>query len=241
VPPAEHERYRQREAASLAMVAWLDAEIGWLLEELHRRRLDGDTLVVFLIDNGWAIGLPSKGSAFEKGLRTPLLFRWPGHIPRGRVLGALGSTLDVMPTILDYAGVPIPPGCAGRSLRPLLEGLPADTRDALFGALYPRVATGTASQDVYALYARTKRWKYVLYLREPRPDAHFGIHHVLAPFPARAAGDEDLFDLRRDPYELHDLADDAAQAERLAVLRRRVLAWWRETGGGTLPLPDPPQ
>jgi hypothetical protein len=130
----------------------------------------------------------------------------------------------------------------GASLRPWIEERPFEPRDALFGALYTQTPAETearAERDAWALWARTERWKYVLYLRDVRrsDDRLLRIQAELCPYPERSCGDEDLFDLEADPYELADLSDHAEHRALMGELRARILAWWQETGGKELELP----
>jgi arylsulfatase A-like enzyme len=242
-------RFREREQKSLAMVAWLDEGIAALEEKLRAAGELEDTLFVFWIDNGWANGLVSKGSAFDKGLRTPFILRWERGIPGGQRFPALVSPVDLHATLLDYAGLAPRADCQGRSLRPCIEGKPWEPRPALYGALYPYTpgqADSSAERDAYALWARTEHWKYVLTLRdirkEPRlesgeDDERDDIKAILVPYPERARGDEELYDLERDPYELENLAAAPEQAQLCARFRGEILAWWKATGGGPLDVP----
>jgi uncharacterized sulfatase len=101
--PPEEERY-------LANVSWLDAVIGAVVATLERRGLRDDTLIVYLSDNGKEAAVPGagsgrgKGTLHELGFRTPLVLSWPERIPAGVVRDDLVSTLDVAPTLLDFAG-----------------------------------------------------------------------------------------------------------------------------------------
>ncbi len=232
--------FRRREFKSLAMEAWLDDGIAQLVGKLKGSGLHENTMYVFLIDNGWCNGLVSKGSPFEKGVRTPIFFSLPGTVPSGRRFDQLVSTLDVYPTILDFAGVAIPEAAAGRSLRPVVEGRPSEAREVLYGAIYPAFATeGDArpERDVYALYARTKKWKYILFVQDvvqERNGDYFRIQSLLTDFPRRASGDEDLYDLEADPHELNNLTSLPEHGGRMDAFKRDVLEWWESTGGKPL-------
>ena len=205
------------------------------LARLRRAGILANTLFVFLIDNGWSNGLISKGSPYEKGVRTPIVFTWPGHIRPGRV-GQLVSSIDVYPTVLDYAGVPIPAQAAGRSLRPLLEGGEWEPREVLCGAVYDRAASDGArpERDVFALYSRLEGWKYVLYVRDV-PESMWLITEA-KPLGrlGRREGEEELFDLEADPYELENLATDPEHGTLLKWMRNEALRWWKRTGGNDL-------
>ncbi len=140
-------------------------------------------------------------------------------------------------TILDYAGLPAPESASGRSLRPRIEGRKCERRQALFGAIYPAFATKDdqrPERDVYALYARTEKWKYIYFTQDvvaARNGDYFRIQSIETDYPTRKAGDCDLYDLEQDPHEQHNLSGDPAQQQRLAEFRTRVMQWWRETDG----------
>jgi uncharacterized sulfatase len=197
-------------------------------------------LIVYLIDNGLANGCVSKGSPYEKGVRTPVVINWPGAIERGRRVEHLVSYLDIMPTILDYAGVAIPADLDGSSLRPILDGETETWRDALSGVVYPSFATpgnDVPERDAMALYTRTHRWKYIVYLQDIREEKNrnrFLIAHRNVPYPERDRGDEELYDLANDPDERVNLAGNIEHAETLSRLRASAWAWWRDQGGGPI-------
>jgi uncharacterized sulfatase len=240
----DQDAYREKEHPLLAMNSWLDDGLTQLIAQLEARKQLDNTLFVFVIDNGWSNGLVSKGSPFEKGLRTPVFLTWPGKIKAQQRFDDLISTFDLYPTILDYAGIPSPDHAVGRTLRPIIEGRNSgdldQTREVIYGAIYPAFATRgdeRPERDVYALYARTKKWKYIYYLqdvRQSRNQDYFRIQSILTDFPTRDAGDEDLYDLDADPHELDDLADEPGHRARLAEFKRQVFAWWQETGGEPL-------
>lgn len=232
--------FLKKEHLSLAMEAWLDDGVGQLEKKLRDGGLLDDTLFAFVIDNGWCNGSVSKGSPFEKGLRTPLFFSWPGQIPAGQRFSCLTSTLDIFPTLLSYARATIPETAAGHSLRRIIEGVRSENRQQLFGAIYPAFATPSdqrAERDIYALYMRDERWKYVLYLQDvvqSRNRDYFRIQYIETDFPTRGSGDEDLYDLQADPDEKTNLAGGVEHTARMAQMRAAVLTWWERTGGKPL-------
>ncbi len=245
----DKEAFRKKEHLSFAMEAWLDDGVSQLMAKLREMKLDGDTMVVFVIDNGWCNGLVSKGSPFEKGVRTPVFFAWPGKIEANQRFDVPISTLDLYPTILDYAGVKAPASAVGSSLRSVIEGKAIEghtykPRDTLYGAIYPAFATKSdqrPERDIYALYARTNKWKYIYYLqdvRKKRNGDYFRIQSILTDYPTRDAGDEDLYDLENDPHELNDLAGKTEHASRLADFKRQALDWWKSTGGRPFDVPE---
>lgn len=146
--------------------------------------------IVFTSDNGFFLGehgLSGKWLMHEESIRVPLIIRYP-KLParmKGRRLGQMALNIDLSPTLLELAGLAIPPGTDGRSLKPLLTGERLDWRQDFFyehhfdyGGRIPRTEG-----------LRTVDWKYITYF------------DVEPPF-------EELYDLRRDPLEESNLATD---------------------------------
>ena len=221
------------------MVALVDWAVGEIRAQLEEQGLMDDTLFVFLSDNGWSIGRPSKLTPYEKGRRTHMVFSFPGRIAEGRRIDELVSTMDLYPTLLDYAGAPIPERTVGKSLRPVLEGQAPPTTITTMGAVYRNVASNDGknpSDDLVALYLRDEKFKFVYYVRELRPPRDTWIH--IRDVPSVPSGTIQLFNLDHDPREMFNLAGFKRHKERLDRYRAQVLAWWKETGGGPLPVID---
>lgn len=242
ITEGERAAFQEAERTAYAMGAWFDEGLASLRAKLAAVGELEDTLFVFLIDNGYANGFASKGTVFEKGLRTPVVVSWPKAISGGKTRAELVCSVDLYRTLLDYAGVPAPEGAAGMSLRPALEGRALEARAAIHGAVYDyreRSGPQTPADSVYALYARTPRWKAVHYVRDVSPEGTL-LYHEFAPFPSARRGQRALYDLAADPYERNDLSADPAQAGLLEELLQGAYAWWRETGGGELDLASDP-
>jgi arylsulfatase A-like enzyme len=109
--------------------------VGRLLKRLDDLDLLANTLVIFTSDHGDHFGKRPGGSkkraAYDDCARIPFILRYPGLFEGGSVRDDLVSNVDLMPTILDVAGVIIPEGLHGRSLKSLVTGTGADWRDAL--------------------------------------------------------------------------------------------------------------
>lgn len=192
-------------ARYLGFMTFIDAQIGRLLERLRALGLEDTTIVVHTSDHGDMTG--SHGGQFNKGpLMYDELYRVPLIIRDGRPAGRRGtasslvSTLDLGPTILDLAGVPVPGGLHGRSLVPILAD-PDRTdpgRDAVFGE-YHGEEWGLYSQRM----VRTKSAKYV-----------YSPH-----------GLDELYDLEQDPHERENRIEDEAFRPLAEALRRRLADW----------------
>ncbi len=204
----------------LALALGIDDAVGRLLETLEQLGQLENTVVLFTSDNGYLWGehgLYRKRASFEPSIRVPLIVRWPAEIAADSRRSELALNVDLAPTLLDLAGVPVPADAQGRSLRPLWrdEARRDEAGDwrTEFAVLdsYDDPARGPAE-----LALRTERWKYVRF-RSPRVE-------------------ELLYDLASDPDETTDLAADPDQAERLAELRAALRAelaridappdWW---------------
>lgn len=209
--------------AYYANISWFDATLGELIDYLDRKELRSRTLIVYLSDNGFRQGPKDtfaprqfdhgKDSMGEIGFRTPLIFNWPGHVPAGVVRDDLVSSLDLFPTLLDYAGAPLPPGRAGIDLRSAIEEGREVPRTELIGAVgrVRPIPIGRAPRPVSKLgyFVRTPRWHYV-------------------QFPLEKL--EQLFDVVADPGEEHDMV--GSHPEVAAELRQRLEAWKKEQPGG---------
>jgi arylsulfatase A-like enzyme len=183
---------------------WL---IGRILDAARQAARDENTLVLFTSDHGeqmGAHGLYGKGVFYEEAARVPFTVSWKGAIKPGQMnRDALVSGIDVLPTLCDYAGIRIPAGVTGRSLRPLIQDRNAPWRESLVTELF----------DGRMLRTRTHK-----YIQSKRAELH-----------------EFLFDLRNDPGETRDLAQDAGSRSVLDR-HREVLANWMKETGGTLEL-----
>jgi arylsulfatase len=153
------------------------------------------------------------------GFRTPILFSWPGTIPRGRVLNELVSTVDVFATLVDFAGLEPPADRSGRSLRPLVTGEGGFGRTRVIGSatrLRPPPglqASGGAgvTRPERAYFLRSDAWRYLWYRDSDE-------------YPDRNA--EELYRIDADPMETRDVA--AEHPERTARFREEILAWIEE-------------
>ncbi len=193
----------------LRLVAALDESVGRLLDYLDESGLSENTMVVYTSDNGFfngEHGFFNKMWMYEPSLRPPLLIRYPGVVRPGSVNGELVSMLDMASTFLEVAGAAPPGDMQGASLCPLLHGEHAAWRDAVYYHYYEQY-------DVPENYGvRTKT-------------------HKLVHYPALAAGPQwELFDLREDPHELHNLAAHPDYAGTLEEMKSLLAGKRREVG-----------
>lgn len=188
----------------LRHIAGVDDNIGRMLDALNKLGLEDDTVIVYTSDNGYYLGEHCSGdkrSLYEESLRVPMLVRYPRLFGKGRVVDQMVLNIDLAPTFLDLAGVPIPKEMQGASWKEIAAGRPpANWRTSFFAEYYKELG------DVPTLYAvRTTT-------------------HKLVKYPGRPEWTE-VFDLAKDPYEIKNLASDNALTEKLdAELTRLIKA-----------------
>jgi arylsulfatase A-like enzyme len=224
--PFEERGYSDSVVSYYANILRFDASVKELLDHLDRRGLRERTLIVLLADNGWdrrigvrtgpIVGLAGdrgKKSMFDLGFRTPIVLNWPGQIDAGVTRDELVSTVDLFPTVLDYAGAPPMQDRMGRSLRPLLEGRGEWKRSNVVGsmvhvrenALRPSgLGPAIVAKPEFSFFLREDRW-------------HFIWHQDWNV--------EELYDLDADPFEVENLA--SRHPRRIQRFKKQVRAWQR--------------
>ena len=138
--------------AYYASVTFMDEQVGRVLAALEYLGLEDDTIVVLTSDHGYHLGehtMWQKLSLHEESARVPLIIAGPGIGPG--TTGGLAELIDLYPTLVDLADLPMPPTCQGESLRPLLEGTAPSVREAAL--------TIVSDGDLL----RTEEWAYMRY------------------------------------------------------------------------------
>ncbi|MCU0796304.1 MAG: sulfatase-like hydrolase/transferase [Akkermansiaceae bacterium] len=182
-----------------AMVEWFDETCGELDAHLAQRGLTDETIVLYLADNGWDGARGYKGkraklTPYETGIRTPIFIRWPGKVDAQRDDRTLASIIDIVPTILKHAGIPVPADMPGIDL----ADLPAmRKREAVFVESYTHdIADLTAPEKSLLAHVVIRGSHKLLLPGDAMPDR---------PFSTKPSGPE-LFDLQADPGETRNLA-----------------------------------
>lgn len=241
-------------ARHLAEIEHLDGDVQSVLDVLNARGLAGDTLVVFMGDNGMAFP-HGKGALHDRGIHVPLLVRWPGVVKPGESSGALISGEDFAPTMLAAAGLEPPKSMSGKSFLPLLRSQAFDARRYVFAERGPHVADGAMTPQISAATfdlarcVRSDRYKLIYNCtphqpvgpidsqRDPGWQGMVAAHKAgeLAPQFVRAYFTAprptfELYDLRADPGELDNLAGraevaDVEQELKAALAEKMILDW----------------
>ncbi len=211
--PEEYSRPYQEHGGHVAnflgMVANIDANVGRLRRYLEAGGLDENTIFIFTTDNGTSSGSRiynhgmrgTKGSEYDGGHRVPFFIHWPrGGLSGGRDVDRLAAHVDVLPTLLELCGIPMPPSIAfdGTSLKPLLAGPPPEE--------WPDRILVTDSQRL----RHPVKWRKSSVMTQQY----------------RMINGKELYDIGEDPGQQHDIA--GAHPEVMERLRSFYEAWWEE-------------
>lgn len=190
--------WRRAIASYFAHSTMIDVQIARLLDELASLGIEENTVIAYCSDHGNYSG--ARGGLFDKGVamfediyHIPMFFSWPG-VTSARTQDQLVSHIDIMPTFLEIAGATLPKNLHGQSLVPILQDPGSAGRDAFIA-------------ENHGTY----------YLHDQRMVVSGGYKYVFTPYDR-----DELYDLKGDPYELHNLIDDAGLRETRARLRRRL-------------------
>jgi arylsulfatase A-like enzyme len=218
------ERYAARDLAWYdGSIRALDVEVQRIVERLEELGRGGDTLIVFASDHGEEFldhGKTFHGqSVYGELLRVPMLFHWPAGVPAGRITEPV-QLLDLMPTVLDLVGLPLPSEAQGHSTVPLIAGVegwrprPAvSEKPAAEGPMVP------PPREVESFAFQWEGYKLIHNTQRPSGMPEF-----------------ELYDARTDPLDQHDVAAEHPQVvERLAGM---LADWKRAAEASRLPTDD---
>jgi arylsulfatase A-like enzyme len=189
------------------LLAGVDIAVGRIMQAVRDLGVDDNTIVMYSSDHGSFYGEHNFGGKWlmnEESIRSPLIVRDPrlGAELRGITREEMVLNVDRCPTLLDLAGIPVPPGIQGRSLLPLIQGnRRSPWRTEWFYEHHYAPMLIAPSEGI-----RTDRWKYVRYTDAEPPY-------------------EQLFDLGADPREQNNLATDPEHLATLQALRQRWQVW----------------
>ncbi len=192
-------------------LAAVDESVGRVLATLEEIKALDNTVVIFAGDNGYFHGehggMWDKRAAYEPSIRIPLIMRYPRLVKPNATCEEMVLNIDLAPTILDMAGVPIPVTMQGRSWLGVLKGQPG--RESFLYEYFREADRKFNRPTIVAI--RTKHWKYVTY-------------------PHNESLTSELYDLKADPEELNNLIADPKYADTLQQMRNELEKLKRETG-----------
>ncbi len=194
----------------LATVQSVDESVGRVLSYLDSTGLGRNTMVIYTSDQGFFLGdhgMYDKRFMYEESIRMPFLVRWPAAIRAGTRSDAMGLNVDFAPTFLAAAGMRVPAEMQGRSLLPVLRGrAPTDWRTAM----YYRYYHDPGDHNTRAHYGiRTRTHKLIYFWKKDQWE---------------------LYDLVKDPYEIHNLYGERGVASLTRELRQHLARLKREVG-----------
>lgn len=187
---------RQKKAVGgyYASVAFMDAQVGKVLDALKRNGLEDNTIVIFTSDHGYHLGehdFWAKVSLHEESSKVPLIISVPGKKPA--VCDSLVELLDLYPTLSSLCGLEVPSRLQGKDLSPVFDDPSHEVREAAFSV--------SPMQDAFML--RTSSWAYIQYGED-------------------AGKGSELFDMEKDPKQFNNLAADPAHQETVAEFRSKM-------------------
>lgn len=201
--PRGEDEVKRHIADYYGMISHMDYDIGRILDTLDARGLRENTIVVYTSDHGLGVGqhgLMGKQNLYDHSMRIPLIMRGPG-VPVGLSCGALLYLLDLYPTLLELAGVPVPDSSAGHSLTDLLREATYMHRKQIFSA-YQGVF-GHPAGAPYQRSIKDERRKLIQTVVDKRQTWQ-------------------LFDLETDPDETNDLIEEPALASLVERLKESL-------------------
>ena len=204
-------KYQQYMRDYCSVIKGVDENVGRMLNYLDSIGELDNTIIVYTSDQGFFLGEHGwfdKRFMYEECQRTPMMIRYPKAIPAGSVSQALAMNIDLAPTFIDMAGLPVPEDIQGRSLKPVFDN----------GGKVPE----GWREGVYYHYYEYPSWHSV--------KRHYGIRtadYKLIHF-YNDVDEWELYDMRRDPREMRNVYNDPAYAEVRADMHRRLEELQRE-------------
>ena len=220
--------WRMLRAHYMANITLVDRMVGKITSALERAGVADNTVVVFTSEHGDMMGdhgMLEKRSFFEEASRVPLLIRAPWISKEGTLVEGSVGHADLVPTLLDLIGEDVPDTLQGKSLQPVMKG------DA-----------DLSENDVFVQWNGTSEEIVDRFLGSAEINRMLALPWRSVITPDRwklnlCAGDQcELYDLNNDPYEMNNLFNDPAQADRIRDMAARIRIWQGETGD-TVPLP----
>ncbi len=210
------EQYYKRYCETLCSV---DDSVGAVMQKLKDLGVHDSTLVIYMGDNGFMFGehgLIDKRVAYETSIRVPMLMQCPELFRGGTVVEEVVANIDIAPTIMEAMGLQKPPHMDGRSFLALAQGKKIPWRE-YFLYVYYWEKNFPQSPTVFAL--RGDRYKYITY---------YGLWDA-----------DELYDLKNDPHEQHNLLYDPQYAKIARQMETRLYAMMEQLGGMQIPLNAP--
>ena len=250
LPPyyPDHPVARKDWATYLDSIQVMDKYVGEILKRLDGEGLTNNTIVIFIGDHG-RCHVRGKQWLYDGGIHIPLIVRWAGKLRAGQVCQDLVSGIDISATVLKIAGIEPPRHMEGEVF---LEPETRDIWNPVKNHEYIIAARDRCDETIDRIRCvRTKRYKYIRNFMPERPytqtnaykersypmlnlmkelHAQGKLTDVQALFMASRKPDEELYDIRNDPYEINNLAASPKQQQTLEKMRTILDKWIKDTG-----------
>ncbi|TFG41835.1 MAG: twin-arginine translocation signal domain-containing protein, partial [Syntrophobacterales bacterium] len=194
------------------LIHGVDYAVGMIREELERQGVAENTVILFLTDNGYSCGAHGMGGKvlpYEEPSRSPMIIYDPRHpvSGKGARIKSVTANIDMAPTVLDFAGLPIPGNMDGKSLRPLLDNPNGRVHDSIL------LINAWGNAPTHSLAVVTDEYKYISW-----------------PYANGMESVEELYHLTVDRYEMKNIVANPEKEEDLGTMRKRydeLLASWQ--------------
>lgn len=204
------------EAKYMAMVEWFDITVGQLTDFLEQQNLAENTIVIYVSDNGW-ITNPGKGgppfaprskqSPYERGIRTPVILKWPGKIMPRMDTSVFVSSTDILPTLLSALRIEVPSSLPGSDL---LDEDVLKARNVIFSEDF--------THDMFDPYNPSKGLEHLVVLKKP--------WKLIIPYNVTVEEESlELYNVMEDPYEMINLV--AENPDIVDNLRNELETFWQ--------------
>ena len=246
LPPnfVDTEVTRREYCKYLAEITYFDSQVGQALSLLDKHKLDDNTLVIVLSEQGSILPF-AKWTCYDSGLQSAFIARWPGQIKAGSTSKALIEFNDILPTFIDAAGGKAITPIDGKSLLPILRGTETEHKKYVFGEM-TTVGINNGSKHYGIRSIRSKQYKYIYNFT---PEVKFqnvamtkDFYHswqkkaqtdktaknVLNRFELRPG--EELYNVIKDPFEMNNLAGRNELQAVQQNLRTELLMWMNNCG-----------
>ncbi|MFN4181938.1 MAG: sulfatase [bacterium] len=195
-------------------ISHLDNHLGRLFQKMKEFGMEENTVIIFSSDNGFMMGSHQRrGKAiwYEESVRVPWIIKWKGKIPAGSIISAPVSSVDFLPTVLEIAGIPVPLEYEGKSILHALGVTPGPVREIVYSEVRGNIKQTPGQRGFYGALlwqmVRTQEFKYV----------------------RLSNGAEILYDLRKDPKEMTNVAGEKEYAGVMEQMRSRYQEWLQQT------------
>lgn len=255
---ADTQKTRERYSSYCAEVTYFDKQLGDVVKVIDNNGLKNDTLVLFLSEQG-AQFPGSKWTLYNQGIKAGAVARWPGKIKPGSVSDALVEYVDVLPTFIDAAGGRHDPNLDGLSFLDVLKGKKKEHKEYAFG-----IHNNCPEGPPYPIRSvATKQFKYIWNLTPDKPyeEKHLTVrdnYDYWKSWKKKAKTDkrtarlvkrfihrpkEELYDLKKDPWEMNNIAEKPQYKKVKEELRGELLAWMESQGdkGTAIDVMPPPK